>query len=314
MSILKSIKGLLFGAFMPLYFGGDSPSSTQQTTTTTDGRTVNTTTNTNQSYDLSDRSTTWNSSSSTSNSNNTTNQWSDLSDRSVNSSVNNSNNTSSYDLSNRSTTTTTTNNAYDQSDRSTSNLWDNSNTNSNNSYDLSDRSTSVNNSKTNSDNVTNTVNTTNNDLSDRSTSNLYDSSVRNSNNTTTTNNTTTDFGSVAGALALAGNTLSAIVSVTDAAQAQSSALARTALETSATATASGYHYAEGLFNDSLDFAREADTKIVAAYDAAQKASGNAMSQLQSAYADAKGTSGAQEKIILAVLAVAGVFALSALRR
>jgi hypothetical protein len=53
---------------------------------------------------------------------------------------------------------------------------------------------------------------------------------------------------------------------------------------------------------------------VAAYDAAQKASGNAMSQLQSAYADAKGTSGAQEKIILAVLAVAGVFALSALRR
>jgi len=290
MSIFKSIKGLLLGAFMPLYFGGDSPSSTQQTTTTTDGRTVNTTTNTNQSYDLSDRSTTWNSSSSTSN----------------------SNNTSSYDLSDRSTTTT--NNEYDQSDRSTSNLWDNSNTNSNNSYDLSDRSTSVNNSKTNSDNVTNTVNTTNNDLSDRSTSNLYDSSVRNSNNTTTTNNTTTDFGAVAGALALAGNTLSAIVNVTDAAQAQSSALARTALETSATATASGYHYAEGLFNDSLDFAREADTKIVAAYDAAQKASGNAMSQLQSAYADAKGTSGAQEKIILAVLAVAGVFALSALRR
>lgn len=302
MSIFKSIKGMLLGAFMPLYIGGDSPSSNKQTTTTTDARTVNTTTNTNQSYDLSDHSTTWNSSSSTSNSNNTSNQWSDLSDRSVNSSVNNSNNTSSYDL----------------SDRSTSNLWDNSNSgntsNSNNSYDLSDRSTSVNNSKTNSDNVTNTVTTSNYDLSDRSTSNLYDTSVRDSNNTTTTNNTTTDFGSVAGALALAGNTLSAIVNVTDAAQAQSSALARTALETSATATASGYHYAEGLFNDSLDFAREADTKIVAAYDAAQKASGNAMSQLQSAYADAKGTSGAQEKIILAVLAVAGVFALSALRR
>jgi hypothetical protein len=276
MSIFKSIKGMLLGAFMPLYIGGDSPSSNKQTTTTTDARTVNTTTNTNQNYDLSDRSTTW--------------------------STSNSNNTSSYDL----------------SDRSTSNLWDSSNSNntsnSNNSYDLSDRSTSVNNSKTNSDNVTNTVTTSNYDLSDRSTSNLYDSSVRNSNNTTTTNNTTTDFGSVAGALALAGNTLSAIVNVTDAAQAQSSDIAKRALETSATATASGYHYAEGLFNDSLDFARQADTRIVAAYDAAQKASGNAMSQLQSAYADAKGTSGAQEKIILAVLAVAGVFALSALRR
>ena len=214
----------------------------------------------------------------------TTNTSYDLSDRSYNASQTNSNNIN------------TTNQSYDLSNRSTSNLWDNSNTNSNNT--------------SNSNNTTNQSY----DLSDRSTSNLFDSSVKNSNNTTTTNYTTTDGGAVAGALDLAASTLAAILGVTNTAQLQSSDLARTALETSATATATGYHYAEGLFNDSLDFARQADTRIVAAYDAAQKASGNAMSQLQSAYADAKGTSGAQEKIILAVLAVAGVFALSALRR
>lgn len=197
------------------------------------------------------------------------------------------NTSSAYDLSNRST------NAYDLSDRSQ--------TNSNNTSfnDLSDRSTSnlFDSSKTNSDNSY--------DLSNRSTSNLYDTSstVSNSNNTTNTYNNSLDGGAIAGGLSVAADALSKMFGLS-----QSATSAATA------ATNSGYGFADGLFNSALDFAGANDARLAGAYDRASAVQSGAINQLQGAYADAKGTSAAQEKIILAVLVVAGIFAMSAFKK
>jgi hypothetical protein len=158
------------------------------------------------------------------------------------------------------------------------------------SYDLSDHSTNAydlsNKSQTNSNNTTslfdasstNSGNTSNSN----NTTNLYDSSSK----TTTTNNYTTDQGAVAGGLALAGQ----------------------AVKTVADNAATGYHFADGIFDSALHFASDNDARIVTAFDHAAAVSDKAIAQLQGAYADAKGTSDSQKQIILGVLAVAAVIA------
>lgn len=178
-------------------------------------------------------------------------------------------------------------------------------TNTSSSYDLSNRSTNAydlsNRSQTNSNN------TSFNDLSDRSTSNLYDTSskVFDSNNTTTTNtyNNSLDGGAIAGGLAVASDALSKMFGLAEATTGAATA-----------ATKSGYSYADGLFNSALDFAGANDARLASAYDRASAVQSGAINQLQGAYADAKGTSAAQEKIILAVLVVAGIFAMSAFKK
>jgi hypothetical protein len=163
-----------------------------------------------------------------------------------------------------------TNTSYDLSDHST-NAYDLSNksqTNSNNTTSLFDASSNT----SNSNNATNSNNTTN----------LYDSSSK----TTTTNNYTTDQGAVAGGLALAGK----------------------AVQTVADNAATGYHFADGIFDSALHFASDNDARLVTAFDHAAAVSDSAIKQLQGAYADAKGTSDSQKQIILGVLAVAAVIA------
>jgi hypothetical protein len=171
---------------------------------------------------------------------------------------------------NRQVITTT---SYDLSDHST-NAYDLSNksqTNSNNTTSLFDASSNT----SNSNNATNSNNTTN----------LYDSSSKTT--TTTTNNYTTDQGAVAGGLALAGK----------------------AVQTVADNAATGYHFADGIFDSALHFANDNDARLVTAFDHAAAVSDSAIKQLQSAYADAQGTTSSQKQIILGVLAVAALIAL-----
>ncbi|MGK5073244.1 hypothetical protein [Janthinobacterium sp. ZB1P44] len=160
-------------------------------------------------------------------------------------------------------------------------------TNTSSSYDLSNRSTNA------------------YDLSDKSQSNsnnnLYDASSTNT--TTNTYNSTLDGGAIAGGLAVASDALSKMFGLAEATTGAATA-----------ATKSGYSYADGLFNSALDFAGANDARLASAYDRASAVQSGAINQLQGAYADAKGTSAAQEKIILAVLVVAGIFAMSAFKK
>jgi hypothetical protein len=177
---------------------------------------------------------------------------------------------------------TNTTSSYDLSNRSTNayDLSDRSQTNSNNTSNLYDAS------KNNSDNSY--------DLSDRSTSNLYDSSSKVTN--TTTSYTTLDGGAVAGGLAAARDALDKMFGL------------------SVDTTDGAYTYADGLFSTALEFANKNDNRMVDAFEHASAVQDSAIGQLQDAYADAQGTSKAQEKIVLAVLAVAGVGLLVAMKK
>lgn len=158
-------------------------------------------------------------------------------------------------------------------------------TNTSSSYDLSNRSTNA------------------YDLSDKSQSNSNNNLYDTSSTTTTTNNNTLDGGAIAGGLAVASDALNKMFGL-----AQATTSAATA------ATSGGYSFADGLFNSALDFAGANDARLASAYDRASAVQSGAINQLQGAYADAKGTSAAQEKIILAVLVVAGIFAMSAFKK
>ncbi|MTV36280.1 hypothetical protein [Duganella radicis] len=93
--------------------------------------------------------------------------------------------------------------------------------------------------------------------------------------------------------------------------------------------ANAYGNAAAIQSDALNGAKSAFTEatkqvgaawntatdsILSAFKTAQVATADAQAATQSAYADAKGTSGAQQKIIFAVLAVAAVMALATMRK
>lgn len=165
-------------------------------------------------------------------------------------------------------------------------------TNTTSSYDLSNRS------QTNSNNTSNLFDASKNnsdnsyDLSDHSTSNLYDSSTK----VTTTNYNSLDGGAVSGGLAAARDALDKMFGL------------------SVATTDGAYTYADGLFSTALDFANKNDNRMIDAFEHASAVQNTAIGQLQDAYADAQGTSKAQEKIVLAVLAVAGVGLLVAMKK
>ena len=102
-------------------------------------------------------------------------------------------------------------------------------------------------------------------------------------------------------------------------------IAGQAIKVSGDNTAHAYDYADNIFHSALDFANKNDSRALNAYDRAAAITSDALvatkqayqgstAQLQSAYADAKGTTGAQQQIIMAVLAVAGVFAFASMHR
>jgi hypothetical protein len=256
-------------------FGGDEEQSTTSTNQNYDQRQVYTYNTTNN--DLSDNSTTYN----------------DLSDRS----------TTYNDLSDHSTT------FNDLSDHSV-NLWDSSthiDSHAVTNIDSSNRSV------TNIDSSDRSTNNTYLDNSNRSVTNI-DSSNRSVNNTT---NNYLDNGAIAGGLKVATDAVAAT------AQAVASALgfASKVADQQAADTAHAYDYADSLFHASLDAVNQNDARALAAFDRAAKmendalamsqdAAKNALSQVQNAYADAKGTTQAQQKIMLGVLAVAAVAVLA----
>ncbi len=206
--------------------------------------------------------------------------WNDLSNRSVDNSVSNS--YSSYDLSNRSVSSYEVENTNISS---TSNAWeDASQTNSNNTTnaDFSNRSTSS--VWTDSSNRS----TTNADFSDRST------------NYSTTN--TLDGGVIGGAFGFAKDAAGgAFDSLKNALQ-----FATGVASGQQASVIHGYDYAGGIFDSALEALNKNGTRAYDAFDRAAKMNESALSLTGAAYADAKGTTQSQQKMIFAVLAVAAV--------
>jgi hypothetical protein len=256
---------------------GGSKQQTSSNTQNYDMRQVNTFDTTN--YDLSNRSTQNYTSSNTTNT--TTNA--DFSDRSTtmswSDSSNRSTNTTNADFSNRSVT--------DNSDRSTTSVWS----------DSSNRSTTTTNADFSNRSVANTSNWTDN--SDRSTTTVY--------------NSTTDGGAVAGALGVAS---SAVQSVHDSLSNVLGFASKVADGQNAS-TAHAYDYADNIFHGALDAVQSNDTRAMDAYSRAATIENDALAMtrdgfstavglVQNAYADAKGTTQAQQKIMMGVLLVAAV--------
>ena len=128
----------------------------------------------------------------------------------------------------------------------------------------------------------------------------YDQRQVNTSNVTTTN--TLDGGAIQGAIDLA----------------------KKALDVNSTQTTHAYDYADNIFHAATDYANSNDARAFNAYDRAAAITNDALltarqaykesaGQLKEAYADAKGTTDAQSKIILAVLVVAGVAVVAALK-
>lgn len=184
------------------------------------------------------------------------------------------------------TTSTTAN--YDERQVNT---WDTS------SYDLSDRSTTT----TNADFSDRSTTTTNADLSNRSTNN------------TTINTTTTDGGAVSGALALATGAVDSVKKSLDSALGFA-----TSVSASQNANlAHSYDFADNVFHGALDAVQANDTRALDAFSRAATIENDALAMskdsfssavgmVQNAYADAKGTTQAQQKIMIGVLVVAAI--------
>lgn len=108
----------------------------------------------------------------------------------------------------------------------------------------------------------------------------------------------------------------AVVAMGDAAKAAINAtlsLGTSALGNATKQAQNAYDYSDGLFNASLDFAQDAGSRALQAYDRAAVVSDEAVKTMKAAYADAKGTTDAQKQIMLGVVAVAGVAVLAALK-
>jgi hypothetical protein len=213
----------------------------------------------------------------------------DLSNHSVSTTNNTTNSTTNADFSDRSVNTSTSTTNADFSDRSISNVW----------TDSSNRSV--------------TTSTTNADFSDRSTtsnSTWTDNSNRSTNNTTVYN---TDGGAVSGALALASGAVNTVAGQLAAALGFAGQVA-----TGQNATVvNAYDFGDNIFHSALDAVNQNDARALDAFERASTIQADALAltknqtaaalaQVQNAYADAKGTTEAQQKIMLGVLVVAAV--------
>lgn len=163
------------------------------------------------------------------------------------------------------------------------------------------------------------VNTTDiNDLSAHNSNNTSfwaDSSTANSNNTTAnfttvdsgtkiTNTTTNllDGGAISG---MAGVAMAAGTNALDQIKA-AFGLASSVVDGSNKATAGAYDYADGLFHASLQAIETTNTNAMNAWDKASAIETSAINQVQNAYADAKGTTQANQKTMLVMGGVAAL--------
>lgn len=163
------------------------------------------------------------------------------------------------------------------------------------------------------------VNTTTVDYNDLSNRTFTDSFNTNSNNTTANFttidsgvkiNNTLDGGAISG---IAGVAMSAGQNALDQVK-QAFGLAGAVVAGANASQVNAYDYADGLFHGSLEAINDASTRAYNAWDRASMMQANATGAVQNAYADAKGTTQANQKLMLAVVAVAGVAVLAAARK
>jgi len=200
-----------------------------------------------------------------------------------------------------------------------------------------EQNTSTSNRVTDASNTT-TSSTNINDLSNRSYKDAFnttsnsnntqasfwtDSSTQanNSNNTTSNFSTTSidtgtritntlDGGAISG---IAGVAMDAGKNALDQVK-QAFGLASTVVGAAGAAQVHAYDFADGLFHASQEAVTAADTRAYNAWDRAARMQEGAASEIQNAYADAKGTTQSNQKLMLAVVAVAGVAVLAAARK
>ena len=152
------------------------------------------------------------------------------------------------------------------------------------------------------------------------TSTAYDLSSQTSNSNNTTANFTTVDSSTKITNTLDGGAISSIAGVAmDAGKnaleqvKQAFGLASTVVAGAGAAEVHAYDYADNLFHGALDAVTDSQTRAYNAWDRASMMQASATGELRAAYADAKGTTQSQQKIMLAVVAVAGVAVLAAAR-
>lgn len=146
-----------------------------------------------------------------------------------------------------------------------------------------------------------------------------------SNRTTNSNNTTANFTTIDSGTkitqTLDGGAIGGMASVAmDAGKnalaqfSQAIGLAGSVVAGANASQVNAYDYADGLFHGSLEAINDASTRAYNAWDRASMMQANATGAVQNAYADAKGTTQANQKLMLAVVAVAGVAVLAAARK
>jgi hypothetical protein len=183
----------------------------------------------------------------------------------------------------------------------------------------------------------NTTTTNINDLSSRtSNSNNTTASFWTDNGQTNSNNTSANFTTVDSSTkitnTLDGGAISGIAGVAmDAGKnaleqvKQAFGLASTVVAGAGASEVHAYDYADNLFHGALDAVNDSQSRAYNAWDRASMMQENAAGAvasayagaagaMQNAYADAKGTSQANQKLMLAVVAVAGVAVLAAARK
>jgi hypothetical protein len=142
----------------------------------------------------------------------------------------------------------------------------------------------------------------------------YDLSNRSTNNT---NITTLDGGAVSGALGLASGVVDSAAKQLDSVIGFAKQVTTSSNATVAGTVKSSYDFADNVFHGALDAVQSNDTRAMNAFDRAatiendalamsKDSFANAMGMVQNAYADAKGTTQAQQKIMIGVLAVAAI--------
>lgn len=122
---------------------------------------------------------------------------------------------------------------------------------------------------------------------------------------------TLDGGAIAGALGFAQAIGGGALGLAGAVLAGNTELASKSIDASGAATVHAYDYADNLFSRSVEFADKNAAGTASAYEHAAATQTAALGLVQNAYADSKGTSKAQQQMILAVLAVAAIAVYSA---
>lgn len=136
--------------------------------------------------------------------------------------------------------------------------------------------------------------------------------------------TITDSGAVRQAIGFASRVSGGIENIAGQALDAATNIAGQTIDAATKSQVHAYDYADNIFSGAVDFANKNDSRALDAFDRAAKITSDALDavknndraslgQVQLAYADAKGTSDSQSKIMIGVLVLAAVIGVAALR-